>query len=140
MKRPMSIDQLVDLLQNLFTSHEEVLLAYLYGSFVNGPWTSRSDIDVGLYVTDEANKNPWYQLRIQEELNENSGLTPKFDVHILNGAGPKFCYEVIFRTPKIVVRDESLRVEFETRTLIEWYDMRPTFEQYRRELAEVMRN
>ncbi|HMF32746.1 MAG TPA: nucleotidyltransferase domain-containing protein [Candidatus Lokiarchaeia archaeon] len=137
---PKPVDELIADLQSVFLPHEEILLAYLYGSYVKGPWTLQSDIDIGLFITDDAGKDPWYPLKIQEEITACVPSNHPFDVHILNHAGAKFCYEVIFQTPKILVRDESLRVEFETRTLIEWYDMRPTFENYQRELAEALRH
>ncbi|HMF34270.1 MAG TPA: nucleotidyltransferase domain-containing protein [Candidatus Lokiarchaeia archaeon] len=137
--RPMPVEELVENLLQVFLPHEEVQLAYLYGSYVWGPWTSRSDIDIGVYVTPEADQDPWFPIHLQDELTSALPLQCEFDVRVLNRTGSKFNYKVIFRTPKILIRDELLRVEFETRTLLEWYDMRPTYEMYRRELGEVLK-
>jgi chloramphenicol O-acetyltransferase len=57
----------------------------------------------------------------------------------LNGRSPKFLYEVIFRTPKLIVRNESIRIEFENQILIEWYDMRITYEKFWQEQEEVLK-
>jgi hypothetical protein len=59
-------------------------------------------------------------------------------VRVLNKASIPFCYNAIFRTPLLVSRDESRRNEFETRILLEWYDMKPTYDAYYKERDEVL--
>ncbi len=128
------ISELKKKIRNIINPHQEILLAYLYGSVVNGPFTSQSDIDIGLYITPETLENRWYPIQLKNELENNLDLdfqsNHEFDIRIINQASPKYQYSVIFRNPRILVRDEQVRVDFEKKVLLEWYDIRHTWENY----------
>ncbi|MHA1734675.1 MAG: nucleotidyltransferase domain-containing protein [Promethearchaeota archaeon] len=133
-----NIEELVAQLRTILEPRTEIVLAYLYGSVTKSDWTERSDVDVGLYITEDALRDPWYPVEVRDLLDREFGGRLRFDVRVINGTSPKFRYGVIFRTPKIVVHDERFRVEFETRTLLEWYDMRPTWNQFYNDQREAL--
>ncbi|MHA1766795.1 MAG: nucleotidyltransferase domain-containing protein [Promethearchaeota archaeon] len=125
---PKQISELRQKIRIILNPHQEILLAYLYGSVVNGSFTSHSDIDIGLYITPETLENRWYPIRLKNELENNLdlGFQPKheIEIQIINQTSPKFQYSVIFKNPRILVRVEQVRVDFEKKVLLKWYDMR----------------
>lgn len=141
---PKDILDLRQKIRKIIQAHQEILLAYLYGSVVKGCFTSRSDIDIGLYVTPETLEDRWYPIQLKDELENNleQGFQTahEIDVRIINQTSPKYQYSVIFQNPRIVVRDEQVRVEFEKRVLLEWYGMRPTWERFYREREEWLKS
>ena len=45
----INIDELERAINNIFKNHDEILLCYLYGSYVSGSRTEFSDIDIGIF-------------------------------------------------------------------------------------------
>ncbi len=141
---PKQISELRQKIRTIINPHQEILLAYLYGSVVNGPFTSHSDIDIGLYITPETLENRWYPIQLKNELENNLdlGFQPKheIDIRIINKASPKYQYSVIFQNPRILVRDDQVRVDFEKNVLLKWYDMRHTWENFYSEREEWLKS
>ncbi|MHA1522438.1 MAG: type VII toxin-antitoxin system MntA family adenylyltransferase antitoxin [Promethearchaeota archaeon] len=141
------ISELVQKIEEIIDLHPEILLAYLYGSVVKGPFTAQSDIDIGLYITPETVENQWYPIQLKKELEINlkNNLDLGFqrdhgiDIRIINKASPKYQYSVIYQNPRILVRDEQVRVNFEKRVMLEWYDMRPTWDNFYKEREEWLK-
>ena len=122
-----------------FEKKDEILFAYFYGSRAKGNERKGSDFDVGIYVHEKILKDPWYQIKLQSELQEKLKLEKDLDLRILNNSSAKFCFEVIYKNPRIFIRDEMSMIEFETRTLLMWYDIRYTWERFYAEQLEVLR-
>jgi predicted nucleotidyltransferase len=118
--------------------HEDILLAYLYGSYIDGGWKSTSDIDVGIVVRPSAMLDHWYSIKIKNELEDALEGNYIIDLRILNDRSPQFQYNVIFNHPRILIRDEQFRVEFECKVLMIWYDLQPSYEQFYSERNEVL--
>jgi len=141
---PKQISELRQKIRTIIKPHQEILLAYLYGSVVNGPFTTHSDIDIGLYTTLETLENRWFPIQLKNELENNLDLDfqPKheIDIRIINQASPKYQYSVIFQNPRIFIRDEHVRVEFEKNVLLKWYDMRHTWENFYNEREEWLKS
>ncbi len=83
-----------------------------------------------------------YSVKNELENNLDQGLQPKheIDIRIINQASPKFQYSVIFQNPRILVRDEQVRVDFEKNVLLKWYDMRHTWENFYNEREEWLKS
>ena len=122
-----------------FEKKDEILFAYLYGSRAKGNERKGSDIDVGIYVNEKVLEDPWYQIKLQSELQEKLKMDIVLDIRILNNSSVKFCFEVIYKNPRIFVRDEMTMMEFETKTLLIWYDIRHTWEKFYAEQLEALR-
>ncbi len=129
------LDQFIDSLHNYFENKSEILLAYLYGSFANGNITKLSDIDIGILITEEANKDRWYPIKLANEIEERFKPGRTIDIRILNQADPRFKFNVIKHKKRILVRNDDIRADFEANTLLEWYDVRYLFQHYYPHLA-----
>jgi predicted nucleotidyltransferase len=115
-KRPL-IEQLAAALQN----RDEVMFAYIYGSFAEGlPF---HDIDVGVYlseITEEESTN--YSLILGQMLSKE--LQVPVDIRVLNFAPVSFLYEVI-RGNLIFERNEEIRIRVVEQTIQRYLDLKP---------------
>lgn len=112
--------------------YQNVVFAYIYGSFVIDELFS--DIDIGIYISNEKIKNT---LSLEFELGnmlENLAKLP-IDVRIINQAPTSFVYNVIKNG--ILIRDKNpdLRADFEGCIFKKYSD----FARYRKEyLKEIL--
>ena len=110
--------------------HEEVLVAYLYGSTVKGYEGKGSDIDVGLLLKEDFEAEALYPARIAGEIKEKCSLDQEVDVRILNQGSYRFLHQVIKEGEVILSTDERERVRFETSVIDRYIDLKPYYEQY----------
>ena len=116
-------------LAELLQERDEVLFAYLYGSFMEEmPF---HDIDVGLYisaVTEEESID--YMLDCGQQLSHALGLP--VDVRVLNFAPVPFLFHAI-RGELLLEKDEEVRVRVVERTVQRYLDMAPLIRRAIRE-------
>ncbi len=114
----------------------EILFAYVYGSFMQGPFR---DIDIAVSLADGSIglSDPLrYELTLAQELEEATGVP--IDVRVLTVAPLSFAFTVL-RTGEILVsRDEEARCEFVCRILAEYHDFSYHRERYRREALGLL--
>jgi uncharacterized protein YutE (UPF0331/DUF86 family)/predicted nucleotidyltransferase len=110
-------------LRDLLAPHDEILFAYLLGSFEQSlPFR---DIDVALYLEPsflQANDELQYSLRLTDELEQS--LPYPIDVRVLNNAPCGFRYNAT-RGRLILCRDEALHREWLAETWEEYLDFAP---------------
>jgi len=114
-------DRLSERLGDVLTNRDEVVFAYIYGSFVEGlPF---HDIDVGIYISkiDEKEASS-YNLALGQALSKE--IQMPVDVRILNFAPVLFLYHVI-RGNVIFDRDEETRSRVVERTIQRYLDLKP---------------
>jgi predicted nucleotidyltransferase len=108
-------------LTELLQGHDEIIFAFLYGSFVEGiPF---HDIDVGVYLsTVRKEESTFCGLDLAHVLSKE--LQIPVDVRVLNFAPVSFLYHVI-QGLLILERDEEIRSYFVEQTLKSYFDMMP---------------
>jgi predicted nucleotidyltransferase len=107
---------------------KEVVSAYLYGSVAKGTENERSDIDIGLLLKDQELLDFKQVSRLERALTEKLGR--KVDLRVLNGREPRFLYNVLREGELIFCSDERARVDFEYRTMRNYLDMKPFYDEY----------
>jgi len=122
--------KLKDEIKEVLKGHEEILVAYLYGSMVKGYEGKKSDIDVGLLLKEDFEAEALYPARIAREIKEKCGFNQEVDVRILNKGPYRFLHQVIRGGEVILSKDERERVRFETSVIDEYIDFKPFYEQY----------
>lgn len=110
--------------------HEEILVAYLYGSIVKGYGGKGSDIDVGLLLKKNFEVEALYPVHIAGEIKEKCGVDQEVDVRILNNRPYRFLRQVIREGEVVVSTDERERVKFETFVIDRYLDFKPFYDQY----------
>ncbi len=122
---------IVKRISKILNDREDIIFAYIFGSFVTSP--TFSDIDVGIFVDLKEVKDS-LELELElEDLLEKEIRYP-MDVRIINRAPIYFSYEVIKNGHLIVDKKPSLRADFEGRIFKTYFDMLHFREEY---LAEV---
>lgn len=113
---------------------EDLLLGYLYGSFLGR--NDFNDIDIGLLVAGE--RTPYelfkYAMKIASDLERC--ITPRceVDLRVLNTAPVEFQYEVVKTGQVVFARDENLRVAFEADVLAKYLDLKYLYDRMNRAL------
>jgi predicted nucleotidyltransferase len=122
--KPLSAKEIEILLGHLqaLCARYPVNLCYLYGSQVRGTAHALSDVDVG-FLLDEMDRKVCQEMWI-DLYDAVSRCCPdhEVDLVILNLVGPLLRNKVIHEGRLVFKRDESLRVDFECRTLESYFD------------------
>lgn len=122
--------QLKEGIKEVLKRHEEIIVAYLYGSTVKGYKGKGSDIDVGLLLKEDFEAEALYPVRIAGEIKKKCGLEQEVDVRILNERPYRFLHQVIREGEIILSSDERERVRFEASVVDRYIDFKPFYEQY----------
>lgn len=122
----------IELLKSVIREHEEVLLAYLYGSAVQGNLREDSDIDIGILLADDTVPDHLYAIKMAGEIRSRCRLDREVDVRILNRRPIRFLHQVLRYGEIVFVRDERKRVDFETEVIKVYLDFKPFLREYDR--------
>ena len=134
---PEEKQRLRNLLALRLEEKEEILFAYVYGSFVQGPFR---DIDIGIFLQADSSGAAAplrYEMALEQELEDALGVP--IDVRVLNAAPLPFAYSVLQTGEVLVSRDEKARCDFVCRIYTHYHDFAYYRERYRREALGLLR-
>jgi len=126
----ISLDELERTISNIFKKHNEILLCYLYGSYILDRKTRYSDIDIGIFLDKAFKKSYLYQVELSLEIEKEFNNKVEIDLSILNEATPRFLYNVIKSGRNIYKKEEKIQHEFEIRILYYYLDIKPMLDMY----------
>ena len=130
----MITDQYINQLRDVFDEND-VQLAYLFGSYAKGTESPLSDIDIAVFLRNPVSHSEAFDKavllthKLIGVLHKN-----KVDVIILNTATPPIKFNAIKDRQIIYNRDEKQRVDFEVRTMNEYFDTLYLREEYKNSL------
>lgn len=129
-------------IKKTFEKDKNILFAYVFGSQVSGRANFESDIDVAVFLDEKRVKDVFKKrLHLIEELQAK--LKKNTEVVILNEIRSIFFKFVIIKEGMLVFEgDHSQRVDFELKTMQEYYDYQPFLKEYdkaylKRELSKI---
>lgn len=128
--RIISIAELERIINIVFNNREEVLLCYLYGSYVLGNKSEFSDIDLGILLDSTFKKDYLYLVDLSLEIEKEFGNKIEVDLCILNDATPRFLYNIIKNGRNIHSKDDTTQHEFEIRILYDYLEIKPILDMY----------
>ena len=136
-------DKTIGIVKSELQSRNEIVFAYLHGSFVESE--SYNDIDLALFLHPP----------VYKRLSESGGLSLEFvipleqrlereleipiDIQILNEAPLAFKYRVISTGRLILDGDTDLRMDFEYLSNVQYFDFRPRQKEYMKEAISFSR-
>lgn len=126
-------------IKRYLSGKSEVLLVYLFGSAAKNP-SQAKDIDIAVLLSEEAFRkedpsDPQIKLEVElYKLLRKEQLKIEVDVVVLNNAPVILRHEVLKYGKLLYQRDEAIRIEFEAKSEIEFYDFQP----YRRLFWEAL--
>ncbi len=115
------LDIMKEQIASILMDTENILFAYLYGSYARSQENESSDIDIGIYVK-EGRHEKYFPERTAGKLEEK--LHREVDVRVLNGRNIVFLHQVLKNGQLLFCKDEKKRVEFETDVYDRYLDIK----------------
>ena len=123
-------ERLIEIIKDLLAREEKILLAFLYGSFLeDGPFR---DIDVGIVVEEEPPHPALYEFQLENEMEKALGTEIPLDLRIINHAPVTFLYHVI-KGRLLVCRDSDFFAHYVTLIARKYLDLKPRLDHYTKE-------
>lgn len=117
-------------LKPLFIQEKSIVFVYVFGSTAQGITDFESDVDLAMYL-DENKVSDLFKKRLSLIDKIQSILNKSTEVVILNETKSIFFKFVIIKEGKVIFnRDHGKRVDFELKTMQEYYDFQPFLEEY----------
>lgn len=136
-QKPFILENLTRNLKDFFQNQEEVLFCYLFGSFAYRNFSSKSDIDVAVYL-DKRKCRDLFKKRLNLIAAISKSLKKETDIIILNDLTSVFFEYVILKEGKLIFeRDKEKRIEFEMKTLNQYFDFKPIMERYNQRMLSL---
>ena len=131
MKPPLQL-YCVENIIKVLSEESDILFAFLFGSYAKGTQDDKSDIDIAVYLKDEnlLERVPLYPSRLAIKIEKALDNKKTIDVRILNGSTLRFKSQVLRYGKLLHSKDEKKRIEFETSSLLQYYDFKPHLEMY----------
>src|SRR6056297_2603399 len=125
-----NIAEIKDKLKLVLEEEKGILFGYFFGSIALGKTNLESDIDLAFYL-DEKEINDFFKKRLFLMEKIQSLFKKRVEVIILNEVRSIFFKFVIIKEGKIVLeRDHAQRIDFELKTIQEYYDFKPFIKEY----------
>lgn len=127
-------------LKEFFQGKKFVELAYLFGSAAKGKYRKLSDIDIGVYLSENLSQKG----KNQKRLELIAGLTTllksdKVDLVVMNGASAAVNFEIIKANAPIFVRNRELKLDVEQRIMSSYLDRKFHEERLNKAFLEKVR-
>ena len=113
--------------------HDEIVLAYVFGSFIH--CDTFSDIDIAVLTDEDIDSCLDFEFNLEIEIEDI--VNYPMDVRVINNAPLSFCHNVIRHGRVILERDADMRSDFMGRILKEYFDFAPFRRRYLREVANA---
>jgi uncharacterized protein len=131
MASPEAREQLVQEIDSFLRAREEVVFAYLHGSFITKE--AFRDVELALYVTATSVLNMnLRRYEVDAGVDFTAHIQVPIDVRILNDAPLAFRYHVL-KGRLLFTRDDEFLDVFRVRTWDEYCDFAPFARRYLRE-------
>lgn len=145
MKRPIykiiSIQELKQVTNDIFTQYDEIQLAYLYGSYARGVQTEYSDIDIGVLLKENFKEPSLYFAELSLKIEKCFKHEINVDLRVINKGTPRFLFGLLINSKILFVRNTTLMHEFELKVIYKYQDIKPMLDTYDRiSILEVLSN
>lgn len=124
------LEEVLQQVQFTLKNEEDILVGYLYGSFARGNATERSDIDIGILISEDFETEPLYESKISLKIEKNITSSREVEVRVLNEQPLRFLHQVLKHGKMFYCKDEKTRIRFETRVYDEYIDFKPFMKEY----------
>lgn len=131
---PVPKKDLIDRLKNILKTYNNISFAYIYGSFLTGE--DFADIDIAVFLSNNSftSKEQAFKQEIDLEITLQDEIGYPIDLRVINFAPLSFCYNVLKDGRLLCSKDEDLKVDFVTRTIINYIDFLPHRKRYLKEV------
>ncbi|AHM56327.1 hypothetical protein EAL2_c10290 [Peptoclostridium acidaminophilum DSM 3953] len=113
--------ELLDRFKAFLIKKDNIVFAYVFGSFVSGTQTKDSDVDFAVYLS-KVDIDAAEYLGMKVELMDIAKRD--VDIVILNSANPLVKNEIFGSGVRLFSKDEELESDFIVKSLFEYEDMK----------------
>lgn len=115
--------ELIQRLKDFLSDRQEIMFAWLFGSYANGHNNCYSDIDIAIYSRDNSllGDVDWY-LGLKADIMEL--VNKEVDLVLLNSAKPLIKHAANMQKKVLLSRDMLFEAEYSLRVIKEYNDVR----------------
>lgn len=110
----------IDKCKDILMKYEDIIFAYLFGSYVKGNIRKDSDIDIAIYLKEKIDVESYLQIKM--ELTEI--CKKEVDLIILNHTTPLLKYEIYKNNILLFSRNKSIENNYKVKLLFEYSDIK----------------
>lgn len=127
--------KMISILKDYFEKRDDILMAFLFGSYAKDISHRESDIDIAIYFRPKSGCLEWEEFDIKYEGEDETWLdleillSQNIDLVVLNRARSSIAASAINGIP-IIIKDRGLYLDFMLRVTLEAEDFRGTVEDY----------
>lgn len=138
--RQINSANLLSRLKKLFQDDEDIVIAYLFGSYASGKVGPLSDIDLALLLNHSASPST-YSDKVLHYVSKISKIldSDKLDLVILNRAPLGLQYEIVKKGRIIYCRDEEEKINYRIKIQNLYLDFKPFEDEYIQHLAQKIK-
>ncbi|KCZ73110.1 hypothetical protein ANME2D_00169 [Candidatus Methanoperedens nitroreducens] len=124
----MDKKEVITKIREIISRFDYVEIAYIFGSFLESD--KFNDIDVALVVSKGLNSYRRFKFAMEVARELERAIKPRFefDVKILNYSSVEFQHEVLKKGKVIFVRDENKRIEYESKLISTYLDLKVMYD------------
>mgnify|MGYP003766641377 FL=1 len=116
--------------------YDNIVFAYIFGSYVRKQLRSDSDIDIAIYLDKKMDLDTYLDLKMKL----TDACKREVDLIILNEATPLLKHQIYLYNRLLFTRDKSMESNFKVKTLFEYNDMKPYLDlSYRKMIERIKR-
>ena len=112
------VKNVIEKSKKVLIKYENVLFAYIFGSYASGKVREDSDIDIAIYIKEKIDTREYLDIRM--DLIEACGK--EVDLIILSEATPLLKFEIYRNNILLFTRNKTLENNFKVKTLFEYWD------------------
>ncbi|MHA1131777.1 MAG: type VII toxin-antitoxin system MntA family adenylyltransferase antitoxin [Candidatus Helarchaeota archaeon] len=116
----MDLEQIKTIVSDVFSKRDEVLLVYIYGSFLKTRYYN--DIDIGILIKEDFKQHIFYEAGLARDLEKK--LKVRIDLRVLNKMPLRFIFSVLQNSKLLFCRNEQIRIEFEEKVITQYIDFK----------------
>ena len=128
----MKTEEIENIFRKIFLQNEEIIAAYLYGSFLYSE--NYEDVDIGLLIHNKFKPDVMFEAQLAGKLEQifkdTYNAFKTVDVRILNRKPLRFLFSLLKNSKIIYSKNDLERVKFETKIIKEYLDFKPHHEIY----------
>lgn len=114
---------IIEKIKSYLYSRDEVVTAYIFGSYTTEKVSSMSDIDIAVLLRDSVDSKEYghIKLTITNDLIEQISFD-RIDIVLLDIASPLLSHEVLKKGMLLFSRDETKRIEYTANAIMRYLD------------------
>ena len=106
--------------KDILIKYEDIIFAYIFGSYAKGNIRKDSDIDIAIYLKEGIDTYKYLDMKM--DLSE--ALKREVDLVILNDSTPLLKYEIYKNNILLFSHDKAMENRYKVKTLFEYNDMK----------------